>query len=153
MLKVLVKDIASSLPICDADPKSKAYSQIKDIFSEPITSLIKQCCKSEMSSIITTFDCIDSKVINIIKPSLDSWSLRQSSDSFRLMMLEFCNHYDTLMAIELRKMKNEILRIQSNFRRFFAIKNEEDKVEELMEFLVQFDAKHKEKVEKLARVR
>lgn len=69
------------------------------------------------------------------------------------MMKEFCHHYDGFLGVEIRKAKAELSQVQQDFKSFFCIKNEEDTVEELLDFLIQFDQKHKEKVEKLTKAR
>jgi hypothetical protein len=73
LLKLLVKDLCGTDCV---DPKLRAYGLIKEIFSEEATTLMRLCQKSEICSILKTFDLIEIKVVKNIKVNLQNWNVR-----------------------------------------------------------------------------
>jgi hypothetical protein len=84
-----------------------------------------------------------------VRARLQNWNVRQSSENFQTMMIDFLKHFDELVLPKIKLMKSQLLSLQQRFKSHFCIQSQECSVEELLQFLLDFDLKHKEKVDKL----
>jgi TnpA family transposase len=127
------------MPLNGEDRKLQALKSIQEIFDKNTTELLRACQKSEFSKILKSFDEIDTIVNKNIKVKLQNCNVRRSSERFFMMMKEFCHHYDGFISQQIKQSTADLLSIQKKLKTHLCIINVEDTVEELLEFLLDFD--------------
>ena len=110
LLRILIKDLASLISEGE-DKNLQAMRAVKEIFDQSTIDLINLCSKNEISSIISNLEVMVVNVNKNIRARLLNWNVRQSSENFQQMMVEFIKQFDHFVVPKIQQIKDELLEI------------------------------------------